>query len=450
MGSAKQGSYRIRNKVVILKKIIIIYTTIYRTGGAEFEKAAQTLAVEKQAQFPELEVIAQVTESKKELLELIERIKNNDDEILEFHFIGHSGVYGIMFGTTDWPEQFSPYEWRQQSWPLAKEAHMYFHACRTARWFAPYLANHFKVPVHGFWWYTTVSASAKKFVWPAKDKAYIVSCPGNKSHGLFASVLKYLQFTQLYPLIEFKPEDAPLDSSYDQVSELYEDTFEDLSVRRDEWNWLNSQIDFNKKPRVLDIGCGNGAFLRQIATKLSLGCGVDASAGMLKMARTKAELKQISNLQFSQITGPNLPFEDNSFDYVISVLSFRYLDWDPMVHEILRVLKPGGRILILDMVAAPVKFYEWPKLLVSKFRHYFQRVQNPKYYKALSKMVSTGAWKQMLKYNPIRAEHEYKWYLNSRFPDSKYSCINIGWNSRIITFASNPIHFKTVQKMSFP
>lgn len=429
---------------------MITYTTLYRTGGTEFEKAAQTLQIEKQFQFPQFEIICQATESKKDFLNLIETIKAAGDEIFEFHFIGHSGVYGIMFGSTKWPEQFSPYEWCKQQWPLSNDAKIFFHACRTARWFAPYLANHFKVPVHGYWWYTTVSATAQKFAWPVKNKAYIVSCPGKKSHGLFASVLKYLQVTKLYPLLEFKPEDTPLDRSYDQVSELYEDTFEDLTVRRDEWGWLTAQIDFLKKPKLLDIGCGNGAFLRQVASRLAEGHGVDASAGMLKMARTKAHEKNISNLHFNQISGPKLPYEDNSFDYVISVLSFRYLDWDPMVHEILRVLKPGGRILILDMVAAPVKIYEWPQLLLFKFRHYIQRVQNPRYYKALSKMVQTDAWKQMLKYNPIRAEHEYKWYLNSRFPHSKYSCINIGWNSRIITFASEPIHFKTVQKMSFP
>ena len=429
---------------------MIVYTTLYRSGGAEFEKAARTLSAQKSREFPNLEIISQATESKREFLEQIEKIKSSNDEIFEFHFIGHSGVYGIMFGTTNWPEQLSPYEWKQQTWPLSFDAKIYFHACRTARWFAPYLANHFKVPVFGYWWYTTVSASPIQFVWPANEKVYIVSCPGRKSHGLFASILKYSRFTKLYPLIEFNPEDTPLDRSYDQVSEFYEKTFEDLSVRRDEWTWLTKEIDFTKKPKILDIGCGNAAFLRQMATKIESGDGVDASAGMLNMAETKTKEKQIQNLNFSQIKGPKLDFEDNRFDYVISVLSFRYLDWDPMVQEILRVLKPGGRILILDMVAAPIKFYEWPQLLISKLCHYLQRYQNPKYYKSLSKMVGTEQWKQMLKYNPIRAEHEYKWYLKSRFPNSKYSCINIGWNSRIITFASDPIHFKTVKKMSFP
>lgn len=433
----------------LLKKIVITYTTIYRTGGTDFEKAAVTLAKEKKLQFPDLEIIRQATESKNDFLRVIEKISAENHEILEFHFIGHSGVYGIMFGTTTWPEQFSPYEWRQQNWPLAQNAKIYFHACRTARWFAPFLANHFKFSVFGYWWYTSISSSSKTLNWRAKTDTYIVSCAGKKSHGLLASVPKYLGLSSLYPLVEFKPEENP-DRSYDQVSELYEETFEDLRVRRDEWSWLQSEIDFTKKPMLLDIGCGNGAFLRQIFSKLKSGAGVDVSAGMLKMAKTKSVEKNISNLSFSQISGPQLPFDDSQFDYVTSVLSFRYLDWDPMIHEILRVLKPGGRILILDMVAAPVKFYEWPKLLISKFRHYLQRYQNPKYYKDLSKMVQTPQWQQMLKYNPIRAEHEYKWYFKSRFPKSKYSCINIGWNSRIITFASEPIHFKNVQKLSYP
>lgn len=264
-----------------------------------------------------------------------------------------------------------------------------------------------------------------------------------------ASLVKYLGLVKLYELVEFVPNENP-DRSYDQVSEFYEETFEDLSVRQDEWNWLTSKIDFSIRPKILDIGCGNAALLRQLASRLGPSSGVDASEGMLKIASQKANEKKLSQLSFSQISGPNLPFANDQFDYVISVLSFRYLDWDPMVQEILRVLKPGGRLLILDMVAAPVKFYEWPQLLVSKFRHYFQRIQNPKYYAALSKMVRTEEWQQMLKYNPIRAEHEYKWYLKSRFPKSKYSCINIGWNSRIITFSSDPIYFKSVQKLSFP
>jgi len=45
----------------------------------------------------------------------------------------------------------------------------------------------------------------------------------------------------------------------------------------------------------------------------------------------------------------------------------------------------------------------------------------------------------MLKHNPIRAEHEMKWYLESRFPGRKVEKINVGWNSCILAFDSGDI-----------
>src|SRR5688572_25549927 len=149
-----------------LKKVIVItYTTLYRQGGQQFQAAANTLLKEKQKEFPNLKIINQATESKNDFLRVIEKIKSDGELIQEFHFIGHSGVYGIMFGTTSWPEQFSPYEWKQMQWPLSDDSKIYFHACRTARWLAPYLAEHFKRPVFGYWWYTSVSQSNEKFIW---------------------------------------------------------------------------------------------------------------------------------------------------------------------------------------------------------------------------------------------------------------------------------------------
>src|SRR5205807_2773712 len=111
------------------------------------------------------------------------------------------------------------------------------------------------------------------------------------------------------------------------------------------------------------------------------------------------------------IDGPFLPFADNSFDCILSLLSFRYLDWDPMLKEILRVLKPDGEIFVVDMVAAPVRLREFPQFIRNKISAYTQRMSEPAYFRSLSRMVKDPRWAQMLKYNPMRAEHEMKWYL---------------------------------------
>src|SRR5580658_10020613 len=94
--------------------------------------------------------------------------------------------------------------------------------------------------------------------------------------------------------------------------------------------------------RLLDLGCGTGAFLRAIEDLVEEAQGVDLSAGMIAQARKRSTAA--GKLSFTTVDGPHLPFPDDTFDVVTSVLSFRYLDWDPIVAEILRVLKPGGRL----------------------------------------------------------------------------------------------------------
>jgi ubiquinone/menaquinone biosynthesis C-methylase UbiE len=193
----------------------------------------------------------------------------------------------------------------------------------------------------------------------------------------------------------------------------------------------------NRSLEVLDIGCGNGTLLKELSPMIKHGTGMDASAGILNLA--KEINSTVPNIEFKLIYGPKIPVADKSIDVVISLLSFRYLDWDPLMDEIKRVLKPGGKILIIDMVTVPVKWHEYPELLQSKFKQYIQRKTKADFYKRLTRLVTDESWKEMLKYNPIRAEHEMKWYLESRFPGKKVEKINVGWNSSILAFDSENI-----------
>lgn len=433
--------------------ILILYTTLYRTGGPKFQRAAQTLSEEKTREFPDHNVVCRAIESKQEFLVEIEKMAQARQKIREFHFIGHSGVYGIMFGTTDWPEQFSPFEWKNMQVPFTEDGRFYFHACRTGRWFAPYVARTLGVRTFGHYWYTTLSKSPKKFAWEGlsdqgKDPLYVISCPGKKSHGLLGSVYKYSGTATAFPMREFAPTDEKIDTTYDSVAALYDDTFDDIAVRRDEWTWLTQNLGRTEEKSILDIGCGNGAFLQKLSGRIGKGTGVDISAKMLDQARNRCA--KHPHLSFQKIDGPHLPFADNSFDVVMSVLSFRYLDWDPIIHEILRVLKPGGEFVVIDMVAAPVKMKEIPSFIRSKLHYMWQKLFDRRYHKALTKMVTDGRWKTMLKYNPMRSEHEMKWFLESRFPGHQVEIINVGWNSRILAFRSGPIHVKAVEKMAYP
>jgi ubiquinone/menaquinone biosynthesis C-methylase UbiE len=377
--------------------VVILYATLYRAGGEKFAPVARAMAAEKAAEFPVCRIVCSAAESKAKFLEQVESIEAAAGEIFEFHFIGYSGVYGIMFGTPRWPEQFSPYEWRTMRIPFAHDGHFYFHADHTAQWFAPFIARTLHVRASG-----------------------------------------YHRYTATDPMIEFEPSHAPIDTSYDAVAELYDRTFEDIGVRADEMAWILQALGPSEHKTLLDIGCGNGALLQKLSSRLGKGVGVDISAGMLTQARERCRADD--HLDFQKINGPSLPFADGSFDTVISVLSFRYLDWDPIVQEIRRVLKPGGQVLVLDMVAAPVKFAEIFALIKAKADLFWQRRSQRRYGVALRKMVTDPRWRTMLKYNPMRSEPEMREFLESRFPGRKAQVINVGWRSRILAFDTGPVH----------
>ena len=430
--------------------IWIVYTTIYREGGSKFARVARTMKQEKEASGRP--VRCEAIESKGEFLAALKEIEERGENIDELHFIGHSGVYGIMFGSRAWPEQFSPHEWRTTSIPFAKGASAYFHACRTSRWFARFFAQTFGVQTYGYYWYTSFSRSSSRFLPDRSDNPesplYVISIKGKKSHGLPGTFLKYSGIAKPEPMIGFLPEKSNPDRSYDVVSQLYDRTFVDITVREDEWNWLRKHLPGDRSLRVLDIGCGNGSLLAELASDIGEGIGVDASAEMIERARER--FGKHSNLRFEQITGPDLPFEERSFDLVLSFMSFRYLDWDPIMKEIRRVLAPGGRILIVDMAAAPFRFRESFSLLRSKARHWKSRRRHPEFARNLHTLVSHPDWKKMVQYNPARAEHEYRWYLKSRFPEGRIETLNLGWTHRLLAFDSGPLQPGTTEPLSYP
>lgn len=387
--------------------------------------------------------------SKNELTNLFINLIEGGETLDEFHFIGHSGMYGPMYGTVAYPEQLSPYEWKTLNIPFAENAKAFFHCCRSARWFAPFFAREFGVETFGYHWYTAFSADSARYRRISTDTKvmYAKGCIGRKSHGLKGSVRKHLG-VELEQLKSFHSVAEPVDRTYDRVAELYDNVFQDIKVRRDEWRWLAKRLPDMKGKTMADIGCGNGALLKELSMHVDEGIGLDISEGILNRARMMNS--DCGNISFRKLEGPILPLGDQSVDVFVSLLSFRYLDWDPLMDEIRRVLRPGGRVLIIDMITVPAKFREYPFLLNSKLRHYLQRYTHRTFYKNLETLVSHPDWKEMLKHNPIRAEHEMKWYLESRFPGRKTEKINIGWNSSILAFDSGPIEqIKNIQ-LTYP
>ena len=107
-------------------------------------------------------------------------------------------------------------------------------------------------------------------------------------------------------------------------------------------------LDLRPGYHVLDIGSGPGHMVAEISPHVRPGGsvkGVDSAESAVTLARQR--LTSFDNVEFVQGDAYRLPFENSSFDVVMSSQVFEYLDnVVAALSEIFRVLKPGGRVLM--------------------------------------------------------------------------------------------------------
>lgn len=103
--------------------------------------------------------------------------------------------------------------------------------------------------------------------------------------------------------------------------------------------------------RVLDVGCGTGYLLRQMAARLPGAvdlAGVDAARSMIEVAR--AAVPADPRLHFSEGFAEALPHPAGSFDLVVSTTSFdHWADQGTGLSECARVLTRGGHLVLTDL-----------------------------------------------------------------------------------------------------
>ncbi|MCL8209143.1 MAG: class I SAM-dependent methyltransferase [Actinomycetia bacterium] len=106
--------------------------------------------------------------------------------------------------------------------------------------------------------------------------------------------------------------------------------------------------------RVLDVGCGTGVVTRDLARDAGPRgevVGLDPSVGMLAAARRAPRHPAAAPIQWVEGYGENLPFPDASFDRVTAQFSLRnMMDWRRGLAEMRRVLRPGGRLVVLELL----------------------------------------------------------------------------------------------------
>ncbi len=103
---------------------------------------------------------------------------------------------------------------------------------------------------------------------------------------------------------------------------------------------------------VLDVCCGTGDLSLELAARVSPGgrvVGCDFSEPMLDLAREKAARARAESVRFEWADALELPYDDDRFDAVTVGFGVRnFADRDQGLREMARVLKPGGRLVILE------------------------------------------------------------------------------------------------------
>lgn len=166
---------------------------------------------------------------------------------------------------------------------------------------------------------------------------------------------------------EVKPYQEEEGSKKQQVAQM----FDNISARYDFLNHLLSLsidkgwrkkvvklVKAEKPQQVLDVATGTADLA--IALEKSHPqhiTGIDISNGMLEVGRKKVAKKNLTELiTLEQADSENLPFDDNHFDAITVAFGVRnFEDLEKGLREMQRVLKPGGKLLVLEF-SQPQKF----------------------------------------------------------------------------------------------
>jgi demethylmenaquinone methyltransferase/2-methoxy-6-polyprenyl-1,4-benzoquinol methylase len=135
-----------------------------------------------------------------------------------------------------------------------------------------------------------------------------------------------------------------VESMFDRIAPRYDALNRALTFRMDV-SWRKAAVaalDLAPGSRVLDLACGTGDLCGTLADAGYVPIGADFSAGMLHAARTRAPLVRGDALA--------LPFADATFDGLTCGFALRnFVALEPVFAECARVVRPGGRIALLDV-----------------------------------------------------------------------------------------------------
>lgn len=126
---------------------------------------------------------------------------------------------------------------------------------------------------------------------------------------------------------------------------------------------LQEMAEVRPADTVLDVACGPGLVACAFARSCSQVTGIDITPAMIDQARQRQDEQRLNNLTWQVGDVLSLPFADGSFSLVITRYSFHhFLDPAAVLSEMIRVCRPGGRVLVADVMIPPAKVAAYDRL----------------------------------------------------------------------------------------
>jgi demethylmenaquinone methyltransferase / 2-methoxy-6-polyprenyl-1,4-benzoquinol methylase len=174
--------------------------------------------------------------------------------------------------------------------------------------------------------------------------------------------------------------------NYDQMNSVI--SFQQhIKWRNDTMKKMNVQ----KGAKALDVCCGTADWtiaLAEAAGKDGEVVGLDFSKNMLKIGEGKLQARNLDQASLIHGNAMELPFEDNSFDYVTIGFGLRNVpDYNQVLREMHRVLKPGGMAVCLETSQPTMPGFK------QAYRLYFRFVM-PMFGKLFAKSYDEYSWLQ--------------------------------------------------------
>ena len=133
---------------------------------------------------------------------------------------------------------------------------------------------------------------------------------------------------------------------------------------------------FKSSSYVLDAGCGNGKNMKYFIDKCNI-VGIDKSSNLVQICKNNKFNVTVSHVE-------NISYPNNTFDYIICIAVIHHIEQEEMrisaIRDMLRVLKPGGKILLTVWAFEPDEYSIKKKFSIGDNFIGFNQSQKSRYY----------------------------------------------------------------------